>query len=223
MMLGRHVQYNTENTWRFIICRIHVPSGSETWTHKGRVATGAAGAAAAADAHLSPHLQRKRQPCSCAAESYLQCYLGTPPICAVVRRLIPVQRDEWTEEVNEALWIDEQVSVRVHKVSSCSVLSPSGLPKITFGQLHKGPPPPGARFHQAPVQVAVHSARSAGLHCWLVQLQLVTEVCHFKMPVTSCYTFIGAGAGSGTLPLAGAAGAAGPRQGRQGTVSPPDC
>ena len=153
----------------------------------------------------------------------MNCLYDLSAICAVVRRLIPVQRDEWTEEVNEALWIDEQVSVRVHKVSSCSVLSPSGLPKITFGQMHKGPPLPGARFHQASVQVAAHSARSASLHCWLVQLQLVTEVCRFKMPVTSCYTFIDAGAGSGTLPLAGAAGAAGARQGRQGAVSPPDC
>ena len=44
------------------------------------------------------------------------------PTSAGMRRLIPVQRDEWTEEVNEALWIDEKVSVRVHKVSACSVL-----------------------------------------------------------------------------------------------------
>jgi hypothetical protein len=73
------------------------------------------------------------------APSRLQCYLGMPPTCAVVRRLIPVQRDEWTEEVNEALWIDEKVSVRVHKVSSCPVLSTLGFSETTFGQPHKDP------------------------------------------------------------------------------------
>ena len=56
------------------------------------------------------------------ASSRLQFYLGIPPACAVVRRLIPVQRDEWTAEINEALWIDEKVSVRVHKVRCCHIL-----------------------------------------------------------------------------------------------------
>jgi hypothetical protein len=92
-----------------------------------------------------------------------------------------VQRDEWTEEVNEALWIDEKVSVRVHKVKFCPVLSKLGLTTVKPGQQHKLSSLSGAQFHQAPMQVAVHSARPASLHRGPVQLQLVRNVCQFML------------------------------------------
>jgi hypothetical protein len=56
---------------------------------------------------------------SCLKRAHRLATQEQTPTCPGVRRLIPVQRDEWTEEVNEALWIDEKVSVRVHKASSC--------------------------------------------------------------------------------------------------------
>ena len=135
MLLGRHVQYNADKAWiggsssAAFMC--HVEAKQEfTREHKDVLLL------VLLVLVLLP-LHSSALVCSTSvsrvvAPSRLQCYLGIPPTCAVVRRLIPVQRDEWTEEVNEALWIDEKVSVRVHKVNSCSVLSPLGSPKITF-------------------------------------------------------------------------------------------
>lgn len=99
-------------------------------------------------------------------------------MCAGMRRLIPVQRDEWTEEVNEALWIDEKVSVRVHKVGSCSVLSKSGSPTVTSGN-HK-------QFHDCQEVgftrwQCLHPCRAHDLRAcsWPVQLQMVIDLCRF--------------------------------------------
>lgn len=57
--------------------------------------------------------------------------------------LIPVQRDEWTEEVNEALWIDEKVSVRVHKVRDPGLYRwPIQLELLAPANVAKELPPP---------------------------------------------------------------------------------
>lgn len=62
---------------------------------------------------------------SVSAALLLQTIFDRSSCCC--RRLIPIRQDEWMEEIVEALYIDEEVTVRVHKVGKLAKQEPFSI------------------------------------------------------------------------------------------------
>ena len=54
------------------------------------------------------------------------------------RRLVPIKQEQWTPEVCQALWLDTEVRVRVHRVrrrGPAVATHPSGCPSVYWSML----------------------------------------------------------------------------------------